>query len=80
MGRMIKENEAALQNAIARDLKTASQEYIFETADAAYWATKAALRASRHIGQGAGDSATVGTNVDSHLWRAGRSPGGYPDD
>ena len=32
MGRMIKENEAALQDAIARDFKTASQEYIFETA------------------------------------------------
>jgi aldehyde dehydrogenase (NAD+) len=32
MGRMIKENEAALQKAIARDFKTASQEYIFETA------------------------------------------------
>jgi aldehyde dehydrogenase (NAD+) len=32
MGRMIKENEAALQAAIARDFKTASQEYIFETA------------------------------------------------
>jgi len=31
MGRMIKENEVALQNAIARDFKTASQEYIFET-------------------------------------------------
>jgi aldehyde dehydrogenase (NAD+) len=31
MGRMIKENEAALQRAIARDFKTASQEYIFET-------------------------------------------------
>ena len=31
MGRMIRENEAALQNAIARDFKTASQEYIFET-------------------------------------------------
>jgi aldehyde dehydrogenase (NAD+) len=31
MGRMIKENEAALQAAIARDFKTASQEYIFET-------------------------------------------------
>jgi aldehyde dehydrogenase (NAD+) len=31
MGRMIKENEAALQNAIARDFKTASQEQIFET-------------------------------------------------
>jgi aldehyde dehydrogenase (NAD+) len=31
MGRMIKENEAALQSAIARDFKTASQEYIFET-------------------------------------------------
>jgi aldehyde dehydrogenase (NAD+) len=28
---MIKENEAALQRAIARDFKTASQEYIFET-------------------------------------------------
>jgi len=32
MGRMIKENEAALQHAVARDFKTASQEYIFETA------------------------------------------------
>ena len=32
MGRMIKENESALQEAIARDFKTASQEYIFETA------------------------------------------------
>lgn len=31
MGRMIKDNEAALQGAIARDFKTASQEYIFET-------------------------------------------------
>src|SRR5580704_17256744 len=31
MGRMIKENEAAFQNAVARDFKTASQEYIFET-------------------------------------------------
>jgi acyl-CoA reductase-like NAD-dependent aldehyde dehydrogenase len=31
MGRMIKENKAALQNAIARDFKTASQEQIFET-------------------------------------------------
>lgn len=31
MGRMIKENELALQSAIARDFKTASQEYIFET-------------------------------------------------
>jgi len=31
MGSMIKENEAALQRAIARDFKTASQEYIFET-------------------------------------------------
>src|SRR6202023_3068902 len=31
MGRMIRENEVALQNAIARDFKTASQEYIFET-------------------------------------------------
>jgi aldehyde dehydrogenase (NAD+) len=31
MGRMIKENEAALQDAIARDFKTASQEYLFET-------------------------------------------------
>ena len=28
---MIRENEVALQNAIARDFKTASQEYIFET-------------------------------------------------
>ena len=32
MGRMIKENEAALQKAMERDFKTASQEYIFETA------------------------------------------------
>jgi aldehyde dehydrogenase (NAD+) len=31
MAKMISENEAALQNAIARDFKTASQEYIFET-------------------------------------------------
>src|SRR5271168_2788834 len=31
MGRMIKENEAALQQAIAKDFKTASQEQIFET-------------------------------------------------
>src|SRR5258705_13027072 len=31
MGRMIKENEAALQKAMARDFKTASQEYVFET-------------------------------------------------
>jgi hypothetical protein len=31
MGRMIKENEAALQGAIAGDFKTASQEHIFET-------------------------------------------------
>src|SRR6202167_1338535 len=31
MGRMIRENEAALQKAIARDFKTASQEYVFET-------------------------------------------------
>src|SRR5271163_4768589 len=31
MGRMLKENEAALQNAIARDFKTASQEQIFGT-------------------------------------------------
>ena len=31
MGRMIKENEAALQKAMAHDFKTASQEYIFET-------------------------------------------------
>ena len=30
MGRMIKENEAALQEAIARDFKTASQEKVFE--------------------------------------------------
>ena len=32
MGRMINENESALQEAIAGDFKTASQEYIFETA------------------------------------------------
>ncbi|HVW63446.1 MAG TPA: aldehyde dehydrogenase family protein [Nitrosospira sp.] len=31
MGRMIKENETALQQAIARDFKTAIQEYVFET-------------------------------------------------
>jgi aldehyde dehydrogenase (NAD+) len=31
MGRLVSENEAALQGAIARDFKTASQEYIFET-------------------------------------------------
>jgi aldehyde dehydrogenase (NAD+) len=31
VGRMIKENEAELQDAIARDFKTASQEYVFET-------------------------------------------------
>ncbi|HLM60081.1 MAG TPA: aldehyde dehydrogenase family protein, partial [Pyrinomonadaceae bacterium] len=31
MGRMLTENEAALQQAIAQDFKTASQEYIFET-------------------------------------------------
>jgi aldehyde dehydrogenase (NAD+) len=31
MSRMIKENEAALQRAVAQDFKTASQEYIFET-------------------------------------------------
>jgi aldehyde dehydrogenase (NAD+) len=34
MGKMVKENEAALQKAIARDFKTASQEHIFETATA----------------------------------------------
>jgi aldehyde dehydrogenase (NAD+) len=32
MGRMISENEDALQKAVASDFKTASQEYIFETA------------------------------------------------
>jgi aldehyde dehydrogenase (NAD+) len=31
MGRMIAENEADLQKAIAQDFKTASQEYVFET-------------------------------------------------
>jgi aldehyde dehydrogenase (NAD+) len=31
MGRLVSENEDALQEAIARDFKTASQEYIFET-------------------------------------------------
>jgi aldehyde dehydrogenase (NAD+) len=31
MRRMIAENEAGLQNAMARDFKTASQEYVFET-------------------------------------------------
>src|SRR5262249_54005627 len=34
MGKMVKENEATLQKAIARDFKTASQEHIFETAPA----------------------------------------------
>jgi len=34
MGKMVKENEAALQKAVARDFKTASQEHIFETATA----------------------------------------------
>ena len=34
MGKMVKENEATLQKAIARDFKTASQEHIFETATA----------------------------------------------
>ena len=34
MAKMVKENEAALQKAIARDFKTASQEHIFETATA----------------------------------------------
>jgi hypothetical protein len=29
MAKMVKENEAALQKAIARDFKTASQEHIF---------------------------------------------------
>ena len=31
MGRLLRENEAALQQAIAQDFKTASQEHIFET-------------------------------------------------
>src|SRR5271156_735035 len=31
MGRMIQENESALQGAMQQDFKTASQEYIFET-------------------------------------------------
>jgi aldehyde dehydrogenase (NAD+) len=31
MARLVAENEAALQKAIAQDFKTASQEYIFET-------------------------------------------------
>ena len=31
MGRLLAENEAALQQAIVKDFKTASQEYIFET-------------------------------------------------
>ena len=31
MGRLLKENEAALQRAITQDFKTASQEHIFET-------------------------------------------------
>lgn len=32
MGRMVSENESELQDAIRRDFKTATQEYIFETA------------------------------------------------
>ena len=31
MARMIKENEGRLQKAMAKDFKTASQEYMFET-------------------------------------------------
>jgi aldehyde dehydrogenase (NAD+) len=31
MGRLLQENEAALQQAVTQDFKTASQEYIFET-------------------------------------------------
>jgi aldehyde dehydrogenase (NAD+) len=31
MARMIRENEARFQEAMAKDFKTASQEYIFET-------------------------------------------------
>ena len=31
MGRLLQENEAALQRAVAQDFKTASQEQIFET-------------------------------------------------
>src|SRR5271170_3032104 len=31
MGKMISENEAALQKAMQQDFKTATQEYIFET-------------------------------------------------
>jgi len=31
MARLVSENEAALQRAVAQDFKTASQEYIFET-------------------------------------------------
>src|SRR5258705_10350975 len=31
MGRLLQENEAVLQKAVAQDFKTASQEYIFET-------------------------------------------------
>jgi aldehyde dehydrogenase (NAD+) len=34
MARMIRENEPHFQTAIAKDFKTASQEYIFETAAA----------------------------------------------
>ena len=35
MARMIKENEGRFQKAMAKDFKTASQEYIFETAASA---------------------------------------------
>jgi aldehyde dehydrogenase (NAD+) len=44
MGKMVKENEVALQKAIARDFKTASQEHIFETATAV---TEAELQKSQ---------------------------------
>src|ERR1700686_3355799 len=35
MARMIRENEARFQQAMAKEFKTASQEYIFETAASA---------------------------------------------
>ena len=35
MARMIRENEERFQKAMAKDFKTASQEYIFETAASA---------------------------------------------
>jgi hypothetical protein len=51
MGKMVKENEAALQKAIARDFKTASQEHIFETATAVTETEFQKSQLSSRIGQ-----------------------------